>query len=318
MQKGNLTEEMMNEYTKIAYYYHKAGFTQEEIANKMSMSRQRVNRILADCITLGIVQIHVVNINESNMDVEADLEKKFNLKGACVINNLIKENIYVDLGMAAGRYVGKFIKDKDIVGFSRGRATAAMVDYMPMLRKENLTVTQLLGSVNNDREHIAVDDIVYHFAEKLQAKAAMLYAPVIVQSSELQNSITKEPYFKEAYSIMKSCNVSIVGIGTAIGQKEHLPFLNAMNETEFDREMGQQAVGEVSTHFFDKHGNPVIPSYRNRIIAISLEDYFNIPIRIGIAGLPEKADAIYGALKGGYINVLVTDLETAKLLMQKP
>ena len=37
MQKNNITEALINEYTKIAYYYHKAGFTQEEIANKMNM-----------------------------------------------------------------------------------------------------------------------------------------------------------------------------------------------------------------------------------------------------------------------------------------
>ena len=80
MQKSNITEALINEYTKIAYYYHKAGFTQEEIANKMNMSRQRVNRILAECIELGIVQIHVVNINENYMDIETSLEKKYNLK----------------------------------------------------------------------------------------------------------------------------------------------------------------------------------------------------------------------------------------------
>jgi deoxyribonucleoside regulator len=318
MQKGNITEAMINEYTKIAYYYHKAGFTQEEIANKMNMSRQRVNRILAECISLGIVQIHVVNINENYMDIEAGLEKKFNLKGACVMNNLIKENIYVDLGMAAGRYIGNYINEGDTVGFSRGRATAAMVDYMPLLRKENLTVTQLLGSANHDREHVAVDDIVHNFAVKLQAKPVMLYAPVIVQSSELQNSIIKEPFFQEAYNTVRNCNVAIVGIGTASGQTEHLLPLNAIQETEDDKEKMERAVGEVGTHFFDAEGRPVIPSYRNRIIAISLEDYLNIPIRIGIAGLPEKADAIYAALKGGYINVLVTDLETAKILKQKP
>lgn len=317
MQKSNMTEEMINEYTKVAYYYHKAGFTQEEIANKMSMSRQRVNRILAECINLGIVQINIININENYIDVETSLEKKFGLKGACVINNQMEENIHVDLGMAAGRYIDKFIKDGDIIGFSRGRATAAMVDHMPLLQKENLTVTQLLGSINNDREHVAVDDIVHNFAAKLQGKAAMLYAPVIVQSSELQNSIMQEPFFKEAYNVVKNCNVAIVGIGRANSQTEYLSPLNVMSKTDSDSGILENAIGEVSTHFFDAQGNPIIPSYRNRIIAISLEDYLHIPTRIGIAGLPEKADTIYAALKGGYVNVLVTDLETARILTQK-
>lgn len=317
MQKQNMTEETINEYTKIAYYYHKAGFTQEEIAKKMSMSRQRVNRILGECIELGIVQIQIVNIHENYMDIETSLERKYNLKGVCVVNNLIEENIHVDLGLAAGRYIGKFIKDGDIIGFSRGRATAALVDHMPLLRRENLTVTQLMGSVNSDREHIAVDDIVHHFAVKLQAKATMLYAPVIVQNSELRDSIMKEPYFCDAYHVLQSCNVAIVGIGTSDSQTEHLLPLKAEQKTGIELNMAGKVAGEVSTHFFNEEGKPVIPPFRNRIIAISLEDYMNIPTRIGIAGLPGKTDAIYAALKGGYINVLVTDLETAKLLKQK-
>lgn len=318
MQKHILKDETIEEYTKIAYYYHKAGFTQEEIAKKMVMSRQRVNRILAECIELGIVQIHVVNMNENYMDIEACLEKKYNLLGACIINNLMEENIHVDLGIAAGRYIGKFIKDGDIIGFSRGRATAALVDNMPLLQRKNLTVTQLLGSANHDRAHVGVDDIVHRFAMKLQAKASMLYAPVIVQSSELRDSIQLEPFFREAYEVVKNCQVAVVGIGTKNSQSEHLLPFNMLQETEYNKDLQGCAVGEVSTHFFDENGVPVLPSFRDKIIAISLEDYRNIPIRIGIAGLLDKANAIHAALKGGYINVLVTDLETAKILKQKP
>ena len=318
MLKQNLTEELINEYTRVAYYYHKAGMTQEEIAKKMSMSRQRVNRILAECIELGIVQIQVVNINENYLEIETVLEQKYNLKGVSVINNLVEENIHEDLGIAAGRYIGQFIKDGDIIGFSRGRATAAMVDHMPLLQRTKLTVTQLLGSENKDEQHIAVDDIVYRFAEKLQAKATMLYAPVIVQNSELRDSIMQEPFFTEAYAALKACNVAIVGVGTSDSQLEHLSPLYAIKKSEYGKMWDESVAGEVSTHFFDKEGKPVIPDFRNKIIAISLEDYMSIPIRVGIAGLPVKANAIHAALKGGYINVLVTDLETAKILIEKP
>lgn len=317
MQKQNMTEDLINEYTKVAYYYHKAGYTQEDIAKKMSMSRQRVNRILAECIELGIVQIQVVNINENYMEIETSLEEKYGLKGAYVVNSLIEENIHEDLGMAAGRYIGKFIKDGDIIGFSRGRSTAALVNYMPMIQRENLTVTQLLGSENMDRKDIAVDDIVHRFASKLQAKATMLYAPVIVQSSELRDSIIKEPFFMEAYNVVKACDVAIVGIGTSNSQVEHLSPIYGMKKEDMDNQGATNVAGEVSTHFFDAQGNPVILDIQNRIIAITLEDYLNIPVRIGIAGSPVKADAIYAALKGGYINVLITDLETAKILKQK-
>ena len=39
-----LTPEQKNEYTRIAYYYYEAGQTQDQIAQRLGISRQRVNR----------------------------------------------------------------------------------------------------------------------------------------------------------------------------------------------------------------------------------------------------------------------------------
>lgn len=46
-----LTPEQKNEYTRIAYYYYEAGQTQDQIAQRLGISRQRVNRILAECLS---------------------------------------------------------------------------------------------------------------------------------------------------------------------------------------------------------------------------------------------------------------------------
>ena len=78
----------------------------------------------------------------------------------------------------------------------------------------------------------------------------------------------------------------------------------------------KDVAGEVCTHFFNKDGEEVIPPFGDQIIAIPLEDYHNIPIRIGVAGGPGKTEAIRAALNGGYVNVLITDLQTANKLIK--
>ena len=52
------------------------------------------------------------------------------------------------------------------------------------------------------------------------------------------------------------------------------------------------------------------------MIGISLESMSKIPIRVGVAHGKEKTEAIKGALKGKLINVLVTDAETARTLIE--
>ena len=80
-------------------------------------------------------------------------------------------------------------------------------------------------------------------------------------------------------------------------------------------EWAKEVVGEVCTHFYDCNGTAVEPPFRDRIISVMLDDYMKIPVRIGIAGGKEKTEAISAAVKGGYINVLITDLQTAKELL---
>ena len=138
---------------------------------------------------------------------------------------------------------------------------------------------------------------------------------MLVSNAELRESIVREPYYQEAYAVMKRCTVAVVGIGTATTYEQYITGANRQPGTAA---AGAAApVGEICTHCFDADGQPVEFPFSNRILAISREDYKNIPTRIGIAGGPEKLAAIRAALRGGYVNVLITDLDTAAALLDE-
>ena len=107
----------------------------------------------------------------------------------------------------------------------------------------------------------------------------------------------------------------MVGIGTADSQWEHMISLYDVENDE-EKKWTEDVAGEVCANFFDREGQEAAPPVKDRIIAITMEDYKKIPVRIGVAGGEEKAEAIRAAVKGNYINVLVTDLLTAKLLKE--
>ena len=54
----------------------------------------------------------------------------------------------------------------------------------------------------------------------------------------------------------------------------------------------------------------------NRLVGIAKDDLMRIPTRLGVAGGKAKARSILGALRGGYVNVLVTDSSTATLVLE--
>ncbi len=192
-----------------------------------------------------------------------------------------------------------------------------MVDFLPedVEYPHNITVTQLMGSAIETNENTAVDETVYHFAAKLHAKASRLYAPIILSNEELRDSFIQEPYFEKNYEVIKKCDIAVVGIGTASSQWKHMISLYDIADKE-QTEWAKDVAGEVCTHFYNSEGAAIEPPFRNRIISILLDDYMKIPVRIGVAGGKDKTEAIAAAIKGDYINVLITDLQTARQLME--
>lgn len=301
-----------NEYLKTAYYYYKIGMTQDNIAKKMSMSRQRVNRILKKCLELGIVKIIIQEYEHQNVELEIKLENILGLNEVIIADNVNGES-NESLGIAASSYLKRIIKANDIIGFSRGRALSSLVNNLQPLDKINLIVTQLVGGLNAEETHVNSDYIVRCSSEILNAKPCFMYAPIILESKQLRDSLMREGFFSSVYNTMKSCTIAIVGIGD-MSSKSSFVQKKYISKEEYDILENKNAVGEICTHYFDINGKIIESTLNHRTLAIDLENFKKIPLRIGIGRGPEKYSAIIGAVRGRLINVLITDLETADAL----
>jgi DNA-binding transcriptional regulator LsrR (DeoR family) len=314
MDRRALTTKQVSEYTRIAYYYYKEGLTQKQIGENLKMSRQRINRILYECAEQGIVQITIKNTDVDHLELEGKIKKKYGLRDIRIIDNVSEENIYRDLGIAAGEYLASIIQNGDIIGFARGRTMAAVAEHIPPVHKKDLLVVQLLGSRNEEQKNTAAAEIVHDVAKKLNARKCMLFTPLVVSSAELKQSLYKEPLFRESYELIKSCTISVVSIGTEEARNNINRLIKNINPAEKIVEVNEKVTGEVITYFIDKDGQAVEYPYRDHLIMVELNDYLRIPVRLGVAGLPVKAKAIHAALRGKYINVLIVDKRTALIL----
>lgn len=301
------------EYVRVAYYYYRQGLTQDEIAKKMRMSRPRVNRILNRCRDLGIVKIYIQGMAEGHFELEQALEQKYNLRDVRVKEAYFEEDIADVLGALAADYLARLLATGDVIGFSRGRSVSALVEHMPQVEATDLTAVQLLGGWNYSLPSANSEDIVHRFAAQTGATASFFYAPALVHHTRLKEAIMEEPYFIEAYETVKKCRIAVVGVGT---MQERPVFLrmDEMLTREYRQLQELGAVGEVCSHYFDAAGHAAAGSFQEKVISVLLEDYLQIPLRVGVAGGQEKRAAILGAVRGGYINCLVTDLQTAKFL----
>ena len=75
------------------------------------------------------------------------------------------------------------------------------------------------------------------------------------------------------------------------------------------------AVGEVLIAPFDAAGRFVAPSLRARAVAFDARALPRVPVVIGVAEGAGKVAPILGALRGGIVNTLVTDVGTAEAIL---
>jgi deoxyribonucleoside regulator len=98
-----------------------------------------------------------------------------------------------------------------------------------------------------------------------------------------------------------------VGVGTVEAERASLLRAGYLTEPQLDELHQSGAVGDVCAVHFDLQGRPIDTPLTRRIVGIGPDQLKLIPMKLGIAGGQYKAEAIVGASRAGFINMLATD-----------
>ena len=123
-----------------------------------------------------------------------------------------------------------------------------------------------------------------------------------------------EPPIEEIARMVRLATMTVIGIG-AMNNDATIISNGILNQNDFLYLSMQGAVGDILTHFIDKDGKPIHSDVEERLFSTPLETLKSLNNVIGISGGPQKVEAIRAALKGGYLDVLITDEETAMQLI---
>ncbi|MEX0719296.1 MAG: sugar-binding transcriptional regulator [Balneolaceae bacterium] len=303
--------------SKVSSMYYDQEYNQQQIADRLHLSRPKVSRLLKQARKVGIVQISVVSPTESFIDLESALEDKFGLKEVLIVEvdeQASEKAIKRQIGSAAANYLQRTISKGEHIGVTWGTTLEAMIDAMTPLQTEEAHVIQALGGVGPPEAKAHTTDISRRLSQLLECQLTLLPAPGIVGSVKAKEVLLSDRQVKSALKLFSSINILYVGLGAI----ETNPVLNK-NSNEITTELYNEiitsdAVGDVALRFFDVNGNKVPSELDKLTIGIDIEEIKKINTVVGIAGGLEKLDVILGALKGDFIDVLITDSETANAL----
>jgi DNA-binding transcriptional regulator LsrR (DeoR family) len=304
---------------KVARLYYGAGLRQAEITERLDIHQSTVSRLLRRAEQAGIVRITLSAPSGLHADLEDALQTAYGLREAIVVDSIEQEDQIVrDLGAAAAFYLETTLKPKDVIGLSSwSAALLATVDAMhPSPRAKGARVVQILGGIGHPGAEVHATHLTQRLADLVSGSATLLPAPGAVGSVEARQVMLNDRYVLEAVALFKSITVALVGIGAVEPSKLLAASGNVFSSHELESLASRGAVGDICLRFFDARGVPVITPLNDRVIAIELEDLERANRVVGVAGGRRKTAAIRGALRGRWINVLITDRATAERLVR--
>ena len=303
--------------TRVAWLYYKQEMTQSEIAHKLKMPRLRVVRILQRARSEGIVQINIVNPLCNCLELEKRFIATFHLRDAMIVpsRDVQDENgIREALGKAAAQYLEKRLRSGDLLAVGWGMTTFQVAKSIRPGKVKNLRIVTLQGGLTPSY-YLNPYEIGAKLAEIFQGECYYIHAPVLTASEELCRSFKSEVTVHQALEMVKQADYALVSIGKATPEST-LVKMRYLSAPEVESLRQLEAVGDILVQFFDIEGRKVNSELHRRIIAFPIEELGKLRNVIGIAGGKSKIRPILGALRGGYIKVLITDEASATELLK--
>lgn len=316
MSNNTLREELQL-MAIAAHLYYEDGLTQQEVAKAMHLSRPTVSRLLMRAREERIVTITVTDPFDSDQELADQLCKATGLKEA-IITPAVPEAPDLNLkrlGISAARYLEKYIQPKDIVGIGWGRTLYAVVQSLQSQPISGVTLVPMIGGLGQISPHFQVNELIRIISKNLDGIAHQLFLPAIVLHEETKASLLASEDSQAVTKIWNHLTMALVGIGNVDFETEmSVLFVNYLDEDTRQRLRSAGAVGDICMHFFDHDGKPVLDGLHG-VVSISLEQLSRVPNVIAVAGGSSKAQAILGAIRGGYIRTLLTDDLTAQAIL---
>ncbi|WP_066645582.1 sugar-binding transcriptional regulator [Christensenella timonensis] len=311
-QKSTAQRRLMVRIAKMYYYDN---MSQQAIADVLGISRSNVSRLLRLSREMDIVDIRINDASLKSIEISEKLKNMFHLKQMIVVPSNHDPNMNLsNIGASAARHIEKQLKDNMKVGVSWGQSVYQTIFHLVPVVRANVDIVQLMGGTAWDDSYMYGVQLILSFADKLGGSAKMMHSPLTLKSKQLRDMLLEEDDIKRHFDLTKNLDIAVIGIGSNSGDVSSMVHSNYITRKDSEQLWNNGIKCHICGRHIDMDGNLADIEYNDRVIGIELEDLKKIDNVIAIAGGRPKVEPIMAALRGGYIDTLVTDEETAILV----
>jgi DNA-binding transcriptional regulator LsrR (DeoR family) len=308
-------ERRLDLAARAAWLYYFKSRTQEQIASELNISRQIVQRLIALANSERLIRFQLVHPLAEAIQLADRLKDRFNLVycDVCLNESGSSEDI-PSVASQATFYLENILQQKAplTIGMGSGMAMREVTRRLPPMDRPQHRCVSLMGNLTRDGRATHYD-VVTRLAEQLNAQCYPLPVPVVTNTVAEREVLRAQPGYGVLQSLVDEATLLIMGIGFW-GPEASLYRDGFITAAETTQAMEVGAVGELLGCAISADGEIVDAAYHDRLTSFVRRKPADRPTTLVASGV-NRAPAIRAALKGRLANSLITDENTARLVL---
>ena len=290
--------------------HYEQQLTQQEVGDRLHLTRWQVGRMLKEALERGIVRIQIVHPRARSHTLETDLVQLGNLREAIVVPTADDPVVTRQaVAQAAAEYLSDLPIAPRTLAVSWGQTMSDLAQAIPPSWAKSVTVVQANGGLSRPGPGDPAA-IITSLARQSRGSTVFLPAPAIVESPVLAAALLREPSIAAVTSLARQADVLLFSLG-AVSYESVLVKSGCLLPSDVAMLLARGAVGDAVGRFIGPDGTAISPELEERSVGLTLADVKNAKLAIAVSAGREKHQVAEACVREGLCAVLVTDEDTA-------
>ena len=295
-------------------YY--AGLSQQEVAQRLHVSRPTVSKLLAYARRRGFVRIEIHDPREQDPMLLDTLRERFDLLDVRLVSPVGpgEDLLRAALGREGARLLSSLVRDGDRIGAVGSRTLVELARSLEPVHRHHVELIQMARGLLPAERGLDEEACLVRMAQAFDAHLHLLDMPLVLGSIAERNDLHRTPRGRRVMEMVDQARIALFTVGEIHFDLQHLGH-EVLSAVEREA-LIERGAGDLCSHFIDVHGRICLPDLTHRTTGITLAELRSKEQRILVAGGEAKAPVMRAALANGYVNRLITDVSAARGVLE--